>query len=144
MMSTKAQILYRNIFQFIKTNLLDLTCGSFIVDYDTAIRNAIRMVYPAINLIGSWYHYHQNIKCYESTHSDFSKLIQTNVDAQQIFHKILCIPWLPFEHIMNMVESYKRYAFLIDKTIFQQFFDHFESQWMTEVREKEILISNIP
>lgn len=62
LMTRKTQEAYCSVFQYIEENVCHLRPNSFMTDYETGLRNALRFVYTIAKIEGCWFHYCQVIK----------------------------------------------------------------------------------
>lgn len=60
-MSTRRKVLYKKVFEFLRDEL-DINPGIFTSDYETAMRNAAREVWPRTRMPGCVFHFRQAVK----------------------------------------------------------------------------------
>lgn len=61
-MSRKTNGAYLHAFKYIKENIFNLNCHSFMTDFEYAMRSALTTVYPNANLYTCWFHFTQACK----------------------------------------------------------------------------------
>lgn len=52
--SRKTKLSYLKVFQYIESNIISLKCNSFMTDYETAMRNALKKISPDAVLYACW------------------------------------------------------------------------------------------
>ncbi|XP_046806253.1 uncharacterized protein LOC124419743 [Lucilia cuprina] len=62
LMDKKTKKAYEGVFQYIKHNIFDMDPAVFITDYEHALRNSLRTVFPNARNVGCWFHYCQAIR----------------------------------------------------------------------------------
>lgn len=132
-MTNKSQAAYTHVFRFIEQKVFSLNCVSFTTDYELAMRNAIREVYPNSNLIACWFHFTQAVKKNASKISGFLPFIRNNELAEKIYYKLQCIPLLPPQYIHASFNKLKAEAFDINEIEFKKFFKYYQNQWIEKV-----------
>lgn len=137
LMNGKRQQLYRDIFLYIKENLIDFECNSFLTDYETGMRNALREIYPNVQLLACWFHYCQAIrKMIKKLH--MTRKISTNKQIRSLYFKFLCISLLPADKIEEAFLQLKLQCNATDMTFFADFLKYYERQWLRKVSHIEV------
>lgn len=130
LMSRKSQACYTHLFETLRKEF-PLDGRSFMTDYEVALRNALRVVYPAMDQKTCWFHYCQAArrKC-----SSFPKLmhkLKSNETLKRAYFKLLALPLLPAEHIVSCFQMIK--SELVDVQEAKKFLNYFEKQWLEKV-----------
>lgn len=82
-MSRKTEAAYKAVFKFINAKVMPLdNASSFTTDYERAMRNALRKLYPTAALFACYFHYCQALKRRASQTAGFVKFIQSNEKAR--------------------------------------------------------------
>lgn len=134
LMSSKRQTSYEHIFRYIHENICSLEGASFMTDYETAMRNAISGQYPNCKLRACWFHYCQAIKKNASRIGGLVHLIRNNELEREMYYKLMCLPLLPENVILDAFNELKTKSEQIESVGFHNFLQYFERQWMTRVR----------
>lgn len=133
LMSHKTADLYERVFAYIEKNIFKLNPTQFMCDFETGLRAAIRKFYPNTPMHGCWFHYSQRIR---SRHmkSNMYRLITEDFYARRIYRKMLRLPLLPAENILEGYESIKADARSNRLSVaFRQIFKYFEEYWLNLV-----------
>lgn len=134
-MTSKKQIAYVALFRYIEKNICQLDPLSFMTDYETSSRNALRVVYPAVDLKGCYFHFTQAVQRkganLQKSEQFFKKINETG-DMNRLFHKFLALPLLPHTNIIEAFNNLKCVAATYGST-FTNFIKYFEQQWIIEV-----------
>lgn len=98
-------------------------------DYERALRNAIREVFPECQLIGCWFHYCLAIRKHALKIAGFKEKISTDEAAKKLFHKFLAIALVKVDLIPAAT------ALLIEESLmhgppFEMFVEYFQRQWI--------------
>lgn len=133
-MSCKLQICYEHIFCYINDNICVLEGVSFMTDYEAAMRNALAEQYPGSNHRNCWFHYCQKIKKDALRFDGFEQLIRSNQLEREIYYKLMCLPLLPENLILDAFNDLKSKSEPIEAVGFHNFLAYFERQWMQCVR----------
>lgn len=132
-MTGKSQDLYEKVFDYIET-IFKLEPDSFMTDFETGMRAAIRKCYPQATLNGCWYHYCAALRR-RLCSLQLLRIIAESKKARQIYRKMLSLPLLPKEQIRNGYLLIKQEARQNNVfTLFKSFFDYFDSFWLNLVR----------
>lgn len=134
-MSSKSTRAYQAVFQYIEDNVFKLEPSQFMTDFENGLRKALELCYPSAILLGCWFHYCSAVRRRVlSLH--LYRLIAENRDARSIYRKIMCLPLLPPQSIVEGYEIIRNEAERngLFKT-FKKFFEYFLF-WL-----KQVLIS---
>lgn len=132
-MTRKSENCYKHVFNYIEQNVMSLECKSFMTDFEDAMRNGIASVWPNAERNTCWFHLCQAVKRRIVKNSALSKLIQTNPEARDIYKKILSLPLLPPELIVDAFYKLKAIAMTKFAGRFNSFFVYYERQWLQKV-----------
>lgn len=102
-------------------------------DFEVAMRNAIRYVYPGIQIHTCWFHLCQAAKRKAHQLPHFVNSIKTNPHIKEIYYKLLSLPLLPRQDITEQFYTLKQSALEIDKNASRQFLKYFEEHWIKKV-----------
>lgn len=135
LMSRKTQSCYTHLFNCINDNIVSLRCESFITDYESAMRSALRTVLGEnLNLYGCWFHYTQAIRRQAGKITDFFSKMRRRANYKKIYYKLLALPLLPHHCIEDayddiIMESERQRC----KRLFEPLFNYFQRQWLNRV-----------
>lgn len=124
---------YKHVFKFIEENIVSLICASFTTDYELAMRNALKQMYPHVKRFACYFHFTQAVKkrAYQTT--GLVVLIFSNEKAKSVYYRLQCLPLLSPEHIKPMFIELKDEAMRINKQVFKPFIKYFQNQWIEKI-----------
>lgn len=131
-MTRKTEECYRHVFRYIHENIFSLECESFMTDFELAMRNALRSIYPDCKFYVCWFHLTKAAEKKVSQTSALCKLIRKKKEARIIYKKILALPLLPADLIVAAFHKIKVLA-LSTFEQFGPFLVYFEHQWLQRV-----------
>lgn len=83
LMTNKTQISYEDVFKYINKNILQLQgVSSFTSDFEVAMRNGIKKLFPDSKRFTCYFHFCQAVKKRASQTDGFAKLIGENKRAK--------------------------------------------------------------
>lgn len=135
-MERKTQKAYEEVFQYINEHIFELNkAQSFTSDYEIAMRNALRKLYPQAKLISCYFHYCQAVKRRASQLPDVMALIGQNELAKSIYKRVLCLPLLPPQFILEAFKDLCAETSKLgnEKSKFRPFLQYINDQWMKKV-----------
>lgn len=133
-MIRKTSAAYAAVFKYIEENICKLNPTSFMTDYECAMRNGLRAVYPNAKLHACWFHYTQAVRRKSSKIPNFFKELAKHEYLNRIYHKFLALPLLPQHEIMNAYSMLKMAIECRSETnIFEEFLQYFSKQWLQRV-----------
>lgn len=133
LMSRKTTKAYHHVFKYIQNKIFDMACFSFTTDFERAMRNALRSIYPNSKFILCWFHFTQAAKKRAMQTPQLIPYIRQNREAEEIYYKLLSLPLLPAHHIKNEFQRLKVIARARHRTVFADFLNYYEQQWIIKV-----------
>lgn len=134
LMSCKTQACYSHILKYVHDHICSLNGSSFMTDYESAMRNAIAIQYPDMDLRCCWFHFCQAVKKNATKCNGFVNMIRSNLVEREIYYKLMCLPLLPPQMILTGFEILKKKAERVTFEPFHEFLQYYERQWMIRVR----------
>lgn len=107
-------------------------------DFEIAMRKGIATVWPNAERKTCWFHLNQAVNRRISKNSALAKLIQTNDAAREIHKKILALPLLPPNLIVDAFHKLQAVAMEKFEAQFREFFAYYNRQWIQKVIRKTI------
>lgn len=108
-----------------------VTGHSIMTDFEKAMRNGIRHVYPTIKMYTCWFHFCQAAKRKASQLMNLVHYIKTNSNIESAYYKLLSLPLLPAKDIVSCFQMVK--SQVADEKVFKPFIKYFENQWIKKV-----------
>lgn len=134
---------YVNAFKFIDEKIIELIGSGIIIDFENAMRAALKIVCPNLPILGCLFHYVQAIQRKMKSIPELYLLIRTNEKAKFIFRKIQCLALLPAHEIMNGFVILLREALETEKLVeFAPFFQYYKTQWLERVTPAHYSVFN--
>lgn len=128
-MTRKTKKAYIALFEYIENNICHLNPSSFMTDFESGMRNAIRHVYPTCKLRGCYFHYTQAIRKKGRKIRGFFDTIIKDKTMNRLFHKFLVLPLLPQDKIKFAFGRLESAAKSFGST-FDEFVKYFKMQWI--------------
>lgn len=134
-MSRKTQGSYEDVFHFISENIFSLNkAQSFTTDYEMAMRNALKKMFPDAQMFACYFHYTQAVKRKVSQLSEVMAEINRGGIAKSIYQRAQCLPLLPADQIVPAFNELVGEANKMEnKTAFRPFLTYMKEQWMKKV-----------
>lgn len=133
-MSRKTRRAYEHLFKYLKKNIIDLGNGaSIMTDFEVAMRNALRAIFPQIELNCCWFHFTQAAKKRAMQTPQLIPYLLQNEKARAIYYKLLSLPLLPAKDIVPQFQKLKVLALANNKAVFKDFIKYYENQWIKKV-----------
>lgn len=110
-----------------------MDCAVFVTDYERAMRNALRKLYPRSKQTSCWFHFCQAVKKKASMIPTFYNLIRINSEAAYINRQLQCLPLLKFNNIVPSFEILSTHANRLNKGVFASFLSYYKKQWLEKV-----------
>ncbi|XP_075161057.1 uncharacterized protein LOC142233879 [Haematobia irritans] len=143
LMDGKTKKIYDSLFHYIKENIYNMEPSVVITDYEEALRQSIKQVYPGIKMVGCWFHYCQAIKRNMRSHKQLLQYIKSSKPASAEYHKIMALPLLPPNLIGTSFRDIKGKIFLMDSEgVFLPFLNYYERQWIQKIGSKNFSVYN--
>lgn len=135
LMSRKTQIAYEDVFEYISEHIFPLSSSqSFTSDYEMAMRNALRKLYPEAKMVACYFHYTQAVKRKLSQLREATDEVTNNDEAKSIYQRLQCLPLLPPEFIVDAFKELVREANkLKNKEALRSFLIYMKEQWIKKV-----------
>lgn len=128
-MTRKTEESYKAVFEYIHNNIIQLDGKAFMSDYEKAMRNALKKLFPNSKMDACWFHFTQAVKKNAAKYPAMMKLIRSNTDAAKIYYKLQALPLLPASEINAAFQMLKSQA----PTKFKKFLVYYERQWLGSV-----------
>lgn len=133
-MTHKSQALYKATLNYIEDNIFQLNPTSFTTDYERAMRNSLKLIYPEANFGNCWFHFTQSVRRYASKLENFFAMLSKNENLKQAYHMILAVPLLRARDILGVFEMIQlKIQCDEQKDVFDKFLTYFKSQWFKKV-----------
>lgn len=133
-MSRKTEQCYKHLFETLR-EYFPLNGKSVMTDFELALRNAIRAVYPEIETNTCWFHFCQAAKRKASQISPFTNAMKKNDILKDAYYKMLALPLLPEENIVQCFQIIK--SQIADVKVVKPFIKYYENQWIKKVSIKD-------
>lgn len=123
---------YTSVFKYVES-VFQLEPKEIITDFEQAMRNSLRMVYPNTTLRGCWFHFCAALRK-KHLKLGMHKLLKENDSAKQIQKMLMCLPLLPPKNFKEGYAYIKRCAedWHLHKK-FSKIFKYFENYWILQV-----------
>lgn len=143
-MSRRTTEAYEAAINFVNQNLIEMDGSGIIIDFENAMRTALKMACPNLPIHGCLFHFMQAISRKMRSMKTLYDLIRTNEDAKFIFRKFQSLALLPAsmikdEFISLLREALNKYKF----TEFAPFVEYFKSQWILRVKPVHFSVFNL-
>lgn len=126
---------YVAALSFVDTNLIKLQGKGIIIDFEDAMRSALRRVSPDLPIFGCLFHFMQALQRKMKSMTTLFELVRTNEDAKFLFRKFQSLALLPANKIKDEFVILLREALDTFKfTAFAPFVEYFKKQWLVRVR----------
>lgn len=135
LMTNKTTQAYEDVFKFVNERLFPMQPSISMTDYEHALRNAIKNIWPNCEIRGCEFHFKQAINRKCKTFPDLRILLKNSFFARKTKKMLMNIAQLPASQIMQGLEAVRIYANKWKlSTQFAELFSYFERQWLREVR----------
>lgn len=127
----------------VNDEIIELKGSGIIIDFENAMRAALKIVAPNLPIFGCWFHYNQALRRMMTSIKPLFDLIRTNDDAKLLFRKFQCLALLPANKVKDAFVYLLREALHVHNfTSFAPFIDYFKKQWLTRVTPTHFSIFN--
>lgn len=133
LMTRKTQAIYTHLFQTIEKDVVQLRPESFMTDFEIAMRNGLRIVYPTAQLFSCWFHFCQAVKRHASQINGIMAAVHDSPEKAKIYYHLLCLPLLPADKIIAAFNEIKLEAKVKFGSTFDEFVEYYEYQWIQSV-----------
>lgn len=132
-MTRKTEAAYRHLFNFINEEIQGLQPNSVMSDYETALRNAWKSVWPQTTMTACYFHFCQGVKRQASMIPEFISIAKGTRATTNLYYSFMCLPLLPPEHIEPTFNLLRDEAFALDQNLFARFVRYIHRQWIRKV-----------
>lgn len=133
LMTRKTAESYTHIFQYIDKEVCSLRASRYMTDFETAMRNGLKQIYPDAEFHTCWFHLCQAARRHVAKKNDLATLIRQNQTARTLYKKLLALPLLPHEYINDTFTILKG-EILTRFRVFDSFLQFYEKQWIQKVK----------
>lgn len=130
---------YVSALKYVHTYLIPLFGKGFIIDFEKAMRSALRRVVPNVKVIGCWFHFCQAVRRKAASMKNLFELIRTDSEVNLFFRRFQCLALLPGEHIEETFMKLSRDALKISEH-FGNFIDYFHEEWIVRVTPRHFSV----
>lgn len=114
---------YYNMFYYLKNNF-GFNPKIFTLDFNKALTNALKQIYPNIYIIKCYYHYVNSIW------KNLRKLrVYQEENKKEVFELALNLKKLPFINPKNIPKLYKKIETNYSSNLYNDFFRYFRRTW---------------
>lgn len=122
-----------HLFKYIEENVCRLQPTSFMSDFEDALRNALRSVYPGVESKGCWFHFTQALRRKCKSIPGMWVAVQTSEDGANILlKKFRALALVPADQMWEAFQMLRIEAHQFGQ-LFDAFVNYFEQQWMSKV-----------
>ncbi|XP_066590821.1 uncharacterized protein [Prorops nasuta] len=143
-MNNKTENNYYQIFTFIKNKFKNFSPVEITTDYEAAISNALRMIFPNVKNNFCYFHYSQafikNAEKLKIINREKNKL--TYPERYIVIKKIIYLALLPYFYIKEVYELIKKETVQEFGDFFNKFFIYYERQWLSKVGPEQFSVYN--
>lgn len=133
-MTRRTKQTYIHLMRYIEEHVCELNPDSFMTDYESGLRSALRLVYPHSNVRGCLFHYTQAIRKKSKSIPDFFKNLHRNAELESLYNQFLVLPLLPPEKVLTGFNGLKLEA-QQNEAVFRIFLEYYERQWIQKVHK---------
>lgn len=130
-MTRRTKEAYVAVLRFIEAEVGGLKPASFMSDFEPALRSAIRTVYHC-QTRGCYFHFTQAVRKNASQTTGFFDAVNNDTVMSRVYHKLLALPLLPKEQIVEGYDHCKEAASAFGD-VFTSFLSYFYRQWILKV-----------
>lgn len=134
-MSKRTTEAYINALRYVNDNLLQLEGKGIIMDFEKAMRAAMRVVAPNLPSYGCFFHHVQALTRKMRSFSALFELIRDNEEARALFRKFQVLALLPASLIETAFKSTLQETLLKFKE-FAPFVLYYKNEWIKRVKPK--------
>lgn len=127
------------MFEFIELKVCPLRPSRIMADYEVALREAVRVVYPQCLMSACIFHFKQAARRKARKLTGFFKWILADQQRELIFLKTLNLPHLPAEVIQSEFNDFKFEGLQLGDE-FAPYLNYFEKYWILKEGPKRISV----
>lgn len=131
-MSKRTTEAYISALKYVHENLIPLVGKGIIIDFEKAMRAAIKRINNGIRIYGCWFHFCQSLRRKVASLKELFELIRNDSTSKHIFRRFQCLALLPAYEIEQAFISLSREALQFPH--FVDFVDYFNDEWINRVK----------
>lgn len=135
LMTRRTTAAYVNALEYVNENLLPLEGEGIVLDFEKAMRAALKIVAPNLPAHGCFFHHVQALLRKMMSMPDLFQLIRTNVEAKALFRKFEVLALLPASMIEMAFKATLQETFAKFKE-FAPFALYYKNEWIQRVKPK--------
>lgn len=139
LMTRRTTAAYVNALEFIHTKLIPLKGKGLIIDFEKAMRAAVKQVTTDLDIYGCWFHFCQSIRRKMMSIKGLSELVRTENKPKKLFRKFQCLALLPAHSIEAAFTDLSRDALKYSQH-FTEFIDYFHREWIQIVKPQHFSV----
>lgn len=137
-MSKRTIEAYVRALNYVHENLIPLVGKGTIIDFEAAMRAAIKQVNPELKVYGFWFHFCQSLRRRVASMKELFELIRTDSISKDIFRRFQCLALLPADKIENAFIDLSGDALKFPS--FANFVDYFNDEWIKRVKPQHFSV----
>lgn len=130
---------YKCALKYVHNNIIPLFGKGFIIDYEKAMRRALREVVPNVKVLGYWFHFCQAVRRNAASMKNLFELIRSDPEVNLLFRRFQCLALLPEQYIEEMFMKVNRDALKKSEHL-RDFIDCFHDEWILRVTPKHFSV----
>ncbi|XP_051157996.1 uncharacterized protein LOC127279599 [Leptopilina boulardi] len=128
LMERKSTRAYAAVFREIKRLLPELVINECMIDYEKALKKAIREEFPGADIHGCHFHFCKtNVKY--ACHIGLKVYLKNNAEARHVFLLLLALPLLPANQTRDAFDQIKANMPQAIQQTMNRFLQYFEREW---------------
>lgn len=131
-MTRRTTVAYVDVLKYIEDKICKLNPISFMSDFESGLRRALRLVYPVVKTHGCWFHLKQAVQRHANRIPGFLTLLRSDPLKYRILKKFTSLPLLPANKIGETFLELAAEAKAADLR-FEPFIRYFREQWIEKV-----------
>lgn len=109
-----------------------MTCASITTEYEPVMWKPLKQLYPTVRFRKCWFHFTQAAKKRAMQTPQLIPHLRRDRAAEEIYYKLLSLPLLPADKIIDEFKKLKTLARANNK-VFEEFISYYEKQWIKKV-----------
>lgn len=130
---------YQSVLEYIHQNIIPIRGKAIIIDFEKAMRQAIKTVSPNMKILGCWFHFCQALRRKMASMNELFQLVRNDSECKNLFRQFQCLALLPEDDISEVFVRISREA-LKKSTLFSSFIDYFHDEWISVVTPKHFSV----